>query len=246
MATSTTNLGLTKPSVNDAADIAVLNSNFDKIDEKCNPALFSPSGYGLGLTGSHLTALTDANEAQRNGWYLIDKDTTNGIGTNAIMRVESEAWAHCVQTAYAPSYSSVNLLMKCRYKSSGTWSAWANCGPSAFAPAGASEYYTNFVSAYSTCVINKVHAGSGLIYNVTFRLNDGMAANSSWDIDVSGFPLLAEMCAKVVANGGLHGKKLDIGHTVMLTIMNASTITLANTNAASSNMLYQFAFNVKG
>ena len=40
MATSTTNLGLTKPSVNDAADIGVLNSNFDKID--------ALGGYGLG------------------------------------------------------------------------------------------------------------------------------------------------------------------------------------------------------
>ena len=48
MATSTTNLGLTKPAVTDAADIGVLNFNFDKIDKKCNPALFAPSGYGYG------------------------------------------------------------------------------------------------------------------------------------------------------------------------------------------------------
>lgn len=97
---------------------------------------FAPSGYGLGLTGSHMTAISDANEAQRNGWYLIDKDTTNGIGTNAIMRVESEAWAHCVQTAYGASHSSSRPLIKQRVKCNGTWSGWVDCDPAAFAPSG--------------------------------------------------------------------------------------------------------------
>lgn len=74
MATSTTNLGLTKPSVNDAADIAVLNANFDKIDEKCNPALFAPSGYGLGAHGIYCS---DCNSATKNGWYRFDASTMN-------------------------------------------------------------------------------------------------------------------------------------------------------------------------
>ena len=34
MATTTTNYGLTKPSYGDNADIAVINSNMDKIDAK--------------------------------------------------------------------------------------------------------------------------------------------------------------------------------------------------------------------
>jgi hypothetical protein len=69
MATSTTNLGLTKPSVNDAADIGVLNSNFDKIDTKCNPALFAPSGYGLGTYAQLLTADHNLNNPLRTGLY---------------------------------------------------------------------------------------------------------------------------------------------------------------------------------
>lgn len=59
MATTTTNLGLTKPAVSDAADISVLNANFDKIDEKCNPALFA-SAY----------VFIESN-LETAGWYKI-------------------------------------------------------------------------------------------------------------------------------------------------------------------------------
>lgn len=99
----------------------------------------APDGYGLGLTGSHLTAITDANEAQRNGWYLIDKNTANGVGANAIMRVEAEAWAHCVQTAYGASHSSSRPLIRQRVKCNGTWSGWVDCDPAAFALASHSQ-----------------------------------------------------------------------------------------------------------
>lgn len=88
------------------------------------------------MTGSHLTAIADANEAQRNGWYVINKDTANGVGANAIMRVESEAWAHCVQTAYGASHSSSRPLIRQRVKCNGVWSEWVNCDPAAFAPSG--------------------------------------------------------------------------------------------------------------
>ena len=74
MATYTTNIGLAKPAPTDPADIAVLNSNFDKIDEKCNPALFAPSGYGLGAHGIYCS---DCNSATKNGWYRFDASTLN-------------------------------------------------------------------------------------------------------------------------------------------------------------------------
>lgn len=124
----------------DKADNSALTAH---IDNKSNPHNVTieqigaaPAGFGLGLTGSHLAALADANEAQRNGWYLINKETVNGIGTNAIMRVESEAWAHCVQTAYGASYSASRPRIQQRVKCNGVWSTWVDCDPAAFAPAG--------------------------------------------------------------------------------------------------------------
>lgn len=84
----------------------------------------APAGYGLGLTGSHLTTLSNADDAQCNGWYHIDANTTNGVGHNAILRVDCEAWAHCIQTAYGASYSSSTPLIMRRVKNNGVWGEW--------------------------------------------------------------------------------------------------------------------------
>lgn len=124
MATSTTNLGLTKPSVNDAADIGVLNSNFDKIDTKCNPALFAPSGYGLG--GAVYTA--DLNKAIKPGWYYTDSKTVNTGRYYTIVHVKAyrnEQFVEQVQT----DMNLTNFDRLHRYSKDGgaTWTEeWEN------------------------------------------------------------------------------------------------------------------------
>lgn len=75
MATSTSNLGLTLPSVNDAADIAVLNSNFQKIDGKIPAAGAAPSGYGLGVACQYIDSW---NNAIKPGYYVAYTDSPNG------------------------------------------------------------------------------------------------------------------------------------------------------------------------
>lgn len=124
MATSTTNLGLTKPSVNDAADIGVLNSNFDKIDTKCNPALFAPSGYGLGENAIHAA---NADEISANGYY----ETGFQIGANFNSCI---VWHNQHSTNYAEQYA-VSVLggdtgaIIHRTKLVGTWQPWEWVNP---------------------------------------------------------------------------------------------------------------------
>ena len=59
MATTTTNLGLTKPSYSDTADIAVINENMDKLDTAVNA-----SEAGLAIMSNNniiaVATLTDA------------------------------------------------------------------------------------------------------------------------------------------------------------------------------------------
>ena len=112
MATSTTNLGLTKPSVNDAADIGVLNSNFDKIDTKCNPALFAPSGYGLGEIRAPFINTTAQVNAIRafglNEFYSTSEtacEGVSGLGQGSILTI--------------PTMYAVTQYFFCRYPYSG-------------------------------------------------------------------------------------------------------------------------------
>lgn len=112
MATTTTNLGLTLPAVNDPADIAVLNSNFDKIDEKCNPALFAPSGYGLGEIRAPIINTTAQVNALRafglNEFYSTSEtacEGVSGLGMGSILTI--------------PTMYAVTQYFFCRYPYSG-------------------------------------------------------------------------------------------------------------------------------
>ena len=94
MATSTSNLGLTLPSVNDAADIAVLNSNFEKMDYL--------GGYGLGAYGIYCF---DCNSATKNGWYRFDASTLNiapsaSQGSLFVRNAESSSGVSVYQTMW--------------------------------------------------------------------------------------------------------------------------------------------------
>lgn len=125
MATSTANLKLTKPAVSDAADIGVLNSNFDKIDTKCNPALFAPSGYGLGEAAGKSCA--DCNEATENGYYQVLSSTLNrpsiSMGSRCWMHVVSYGGTYKTQIAYAEKYMQMRVMV------GGTWTEWEWVNP---------------------------------------------------------------------------------------------------------------------
>jgi hypothetical protein len=125
MATSTTNLGLTKPSVNDAADIGVLNSNFDKIDTAV--AGKANSWYGLGEIGVYCS---DCNNAQRNGWFCIDTNTANlpDSGVSGTLFVETRPSSYGVDV-YQTIKSGVTVSQRYYSSWAGTWQPWEYVNP---------------------------------------------------------------------------------------------------------------------
>lgn len=122
MATTTTNLKLTKPAVSEAADISVLNDNFDKID--------ALGGYGLGWAQS-LSAYNggDLDTLTAPGWYFWDSKSTS----TSIAGVTERYWyihviaygdghLHCKQEIYPTTRNFYSpAIRKC---SSGTWGEW--------------------------------------------------------------------------------------------------------------------------
>ena len=71
MATTTTNLGLTKPDYTDAADIAVINTNMDTVD-----AAITAANTNITATKSDLGIVEDGNTATHSitaGQYVIWK-----------------------------------------------------------------------------------------------------------------------------------------------------------------------------
>ena len=133
MATSTTNLGLTKPSVNDAADIGVLNSNFDKIDTKCNPALFAPAGYGLGENGGKTT--TDYNACILGGVYN-GNNAVNGPAFIANAPYSNVVVSRGASRIYQTMYCLGKIAHRHSNNGGSTWEEWVDISPSAFAPSG--------------------------------------------------------------------------------------------------------------
>lgn len=81
--------------------------------------------FGLGKRANELPAITDANSATANGWYNISADTLNGVGVNAVMRVDAMRASAVRQTAFSADYSrSYNLLQVREMYNDGTWSEW--------------------------------------------------------------------------------------------------------------------------
>lgn len=133
MATSTSNLGLTLPSVNDAADIAVLNSNFQKIDGKIPAAGAAPSGYGLGERESKLIAQSDdLDNYTLNGWYQwANAPTHSPIGNYGRMFVSSGVPGSVTQfitSQYAGDKKGV-WLMRTRTADTIGWGEWEWVNP---------------------------------------------------------------------------------------------------------------------
>ena len=84
MATTTSLLGLVKPAASEAADIAVLNSNFDVID-----SYLANAGVGK----SKKIAYADLDSTCAPGWYHIAETELVTIGgweaTNWYIRVDA-------------------------------------------------------------------------------------------------------------------------------------------------------------
>lgn len=86
MATTTANLGLTKPTYTEAADIAVINANMDKID------------VAVGNLRERVNSMEDGGDA-----YVLPAATTNMLGgvkvgtglaisADGTLRVNLEQW----------------------------------------------------------------------------------------------------------------------------------------------------------
>lgn len=127
MATTTTNLGLTLPAVSDAADIGVLNTNFQKLDEKCNPALFAPSGYGLG--GKTFEPETkDLNETTACGWYAFTRDALNRPFDYGSVMVSNRYGSQVTQMAFNPRMGGHGEICV-RHFYDGSWNEWEYINP---------------------------------------------------------------------------------------------------------------------
>lgn len=113
MATTTTNLGLILPAVSDAADIGVLNANFEKID--------ALGGYGLG--GTYAKMVSDCNDATANGFYsLAGSGTANAPGWNlnyGTMLVTNRS--NGSQITQIVTYANVSAV---RSYVNGAWTEW--------------------------------------------------------------------------------------------------------------------------
>ena len=81
MATQTTNLNLTKPVYSETADIAVLNENFDKIDEYAgnNDQEIASTNQVIAKVQDEIGIVINGNKATINvasGQYVIVKNST--------------------------------------------------------------------------------------------------------------------------------------------------------------------------
>lgn len=105
MATTTTNLGLTLPAVSDAADIGVLNSNFQKLD--------NVSGYGMGTPAKLLTSADDLFALTTPGRYRWSSDAPqNAPGTNMMIDLMFRDKNGTVGVAYFYTHSPYPIYQK--------------------------------------------------------------------------------------------------------------------------------------
>lgn len=113
MATTTTNLGLTKPAGTDAVDIATINANMDLLDTQVFGKVSRSQGLPVG---------TDLNTIKTTGMYY-GYNWVNGaavsISTLLVMRYE-DAWITQIQH----NLDTTGALYVRRFHSGTTWSAW--------------------------------------------------------------------------------------------------------------------------
>ncbi len=116
MATTTTNYGLTKPSYGDNADIAVINSNMDKIDAKMKE--IEDAGGGSG--GSSVSWNQIQNSGSKIAEVTIDGTKTDvyaptggsgGGGGRTKQTLYTNSTASAQSIVLSDSYKNYDLLM---------------------------------------------------------------------------------------------------------------------------------------
>ena len=113
MATTTTNLGLTKPTDAEGMDIAVINANMDLLDTQV---------FGKVSRSHGLPAGTNLNTIKTTGMYH-GYDWVNKAGgsiSTLIVISYSPDWV----TQILHNLDNVGALFIRRYHSGTTWSAW--------------------------------------------------------------------------------------------------------------------------
>lgn len=113
MATTTTNLGLTKPAGTDAVDIAVINANMDLLDAQV---------FGKVSRSQGLPAGTDLNTIKTAGIYY-GYDWLNGAISNIstlLVMWYSDNWITQIQH----NLDNTGALYVRRFHNGTTWSAW--------------------------------------------------------------------------------------------------------------------------
>ena len=86
--------------------------------------VFAPTKFGLGDIAYNAQTLDDADDGIHNGWYRITKDTANGVGVVAVMRVDAYSGSALLQTAFSGNYSTLYPLIQQRWRNNGTWGEW--------------------------------------------------------------------------------------------------------------------------
>jgi hypothetical protein len=174
MSTTTTNYGLVKPALSDAADITAMNKNWDKIDtelKKKYDADNKPSADDLAVPtlkeGTSIPANSDLNNYATIGNYSCESNTTAATLTNCPTK---RAFTMKVYyTNGSPAYIGQEItefnsgVTYYRYKDvpNKTWSDWETRYSTANKPSG---YYEGNGDATSR-TINIGGTGSVLLIN---------------------------------------------------------------------------------
>lgn len=86
----------------------------------------APSGYGLGTTGAYCA---DANNANKNGWYGVDANSTNiPSGASGVMFVKTLSTAHGTDI-YQTITSGVTAIRRYYSSWAGEWQPWEYVNP---------------------------------------------------------------------------------------------------------------------
>ena len=146
MSTTTTNLGLIKPELTDAADITAMNENWDKIDSKIQEQIAHKANTsnphnvtakqtgGLPSEGSGNSLFgNDLNDWREPGIYSTNSATTN-YPTEAATAYASVfvigTWAsptRCTQV-YIPWINDKAGTLYTRHYNNGDWDGWKEIG----------------------------------------------------------------------------------------------------------------------
>ena len=225
--TTTTNLGLKKPEINDYVDVSVLNENMDKLDE----AVPAAAGNALKESG------TKGTPADNDGVVIVDSADSSKIKRvlwskiKALFAPATHAAQHGVSgsdpvtpAAIGAYANGIKGNVNCNNLSDGAWtiSASATNGPGAFA-------CTLFHKDWNVDFASQIAFGSD--HNVYYRVKTG-GSWLAWQEMYSTLRYPSPSKIGAVANTG------DI-MTGSLTIQNSSypDINLKNTGSGSATKI---------